>query len=164
MSFIALNKLKQEAYNVTASQVEATWLHSVGCPHSTHSWHSMEGLCVLPQMCVCHIITGDKNRPVIKVFFPLLVCLSLYEKLSKIFQKLCYNLNALWNKKYLFLWFPDSSFQLDGIWKNGSTNKYQPRSSTGLGNVQPVGHMRPAKYVNVACEHFLGSPYKYLVC
>jgi hypothetical protein len=25
------------------------------------------GVCGLPQMCVCHIITGDKNRPVVKV-------------------------------------------------------------------------------------------------
>jgi hypothetical protein len=29
------------------------------------------GVCGLPQMCVCHIITGDKNRPVVKVLFPL---------------------------------------------------------------------------------------------
>jgi hypothetical protein len=28
-------------------------------------------VCGLPQMCVCHIITGDKNRPVVKVLFPL---------------------------------------------------------------------------------------------
>jgi hypothetical protein len=34
----------------------------------------------------------------------------------------------------------------------------------GLGNVRPEGHMRPAKHCNVAREHFLGSPLRYLVC
>ncbi len=34
----------------------------------------------------------------------------------------------------------------------------------GLGNVRPAGHMRLAKYLNVAREHFLGSLKSYLVC
>jgi hypothetical protein len=28
-------------------------------------------------MCVCHIIAGDKNRPVVKVLFPLHVLFSI---------------------------------------------------------------------------------------
>jgi hypothetical protein len=36
--------------------------------------------------------------------------------------------------------------------------------STGLGNIRPAGHMRPAMHLNVAREHFLGSPQRYLVC
>ncbi len=36
-------------------------------------------------------------------------------------------------------------------------------SRTGLSNVRPAGHMRPAKHLNVALEHFLGLG-RQLVC
>jgi hypothetical protein len=51
MSFIALNKLKHEAYNMSDSQ--ANLLHSVGCPPYTHPWHSMQGMFVVFLQCVC---------------------------------------------------------------------------------------------------------------
>ncbi len=52
MSFIALNKLKHEAYNMSCSQVELT-LYPFMAQH--------EGcVCGLPSMCVCDIITRDK--------------------------------------------------------------------------------------------------------
>jgi hypothetical protein len=56
ISFIALNKLKHEAYNMSASQVNlklTDFIHSVGCPHSTHSWLSMEGVFVVFLQFVC---------------------------------------------------------------------------------------------------------------
>jgi hypothetical protein len=34
----------------------------------------------------------------------------------------------------------------------------------GLGNVRPVGHMRPTKHLYVAREHLLGSLLRYLGC
>ncbi len=35
-------------------------------------WHSMErGLCVIPSLCVCHMITRDNNITTVKVLFPL---------------------------------------------------------------------------------------------
>jgi hypothetical protein len=57
-------------------RTQANWLHSVGCTHSTHPWHSMEGGWIFLQ-CVCHTITRDKNRTTVKVLIPLHILLKL---------------------------------------------------------------------------------------
>ncbi len=71
-SFIAVNKLKHQAYNMCASQVDLkltdfTLLDAHTLPTHGTAWR---GVCGLLSMCVCHIITRDKNRTVVKVFFP----------------------------------------------------------------------------------------------
>ena len=71
MSFIALNKLKHEAYNMCCSQVELkltdfTLLDAHTLPIHGTAWRGG-----LPSMCVYHIITRDKNRTTVKVLLPL---------------------------------------------------------------------------------------------
>ncbi len=73
MSFIALNKLKHETYKRSDSQVELkltdfTLLDAHTLPIHGTAWR---GVCGLPSMCMCHIITRDKNRTTVKVLFPL---------------------------------------------------------------------------------------------
>jgi hypothetical protein len=50
-------------------------------------------VCGLPQMCVCHIITGDKNRPVVKVLFPLHILFELTQIFHSI-KKLIMNFDT----------------------------------------------------------------------
>ncbi len=73
MSFVALNKLIHEAYNMCCSQVELnltnfTLLDVHTLPANGTAWR---GVCGLPSMCVCHIITRNKNKTTVKVLFPL---------------------------------------------------------------------------------------------
>ncbi len=43
------------------------------------------------------------------------------------------------------------------IWAIAQFSICRGLSKSDLGNVWPAGHMRPAKHLNVAREHFLGS-------
>ncbi len=74
MSLIALNKLKHEAYNMSASQVDLKLTDFTLLDAHTLTTHGTAWrvcVCGLPSMCVCYIITRDKNRTIVKVLFPL---------------------------------------------------------------------------------------------
>jgi hypothetical protein len=78
ISFIALNKLKHEAYNMSCHQVELkltdfTLLDAHTLPIHGTPWRVC--VCGPPSMCVCHIITWDKTRMTIKVLFSLHISL-----------------------------------------------------------------------------------------
>ncbi len=70
MSFIALNKLKHEAYNMCCSQVELkltdfTLLDAHTLPIHGTTWR----VCVCFLQCVCATSSlGDKNRPMVKPY------------------------------------------------------------------------------------------------
>ncbi len=73
MSFIALNKLKDETYKRSDRQVELkltdfTLMDAHTLPIHGTAWRGGGGP---PSSFMCHIITRDKNRTTVKVLFPL---------------------------------------------------------------------------------------------